>query len=107
MGPTEDELTQGEIPYQVGKAYFKDIFRGAIMGALDGILKIIFYQQNKKSSGCPCIGENATELVHVGQALIELGDTIDYFIDKVFNFPTLTEPSKYAAHNSLNRLTDI
>lgn len=107
IGPTEDELTQNKIPYQVGKAYFKDTSRGAIMGALDGMLKIIFHQQNRKVLAVHVIGENATELVHVGQAVIELGGTIDYFLDKVFNFPTLAETYKYAAHNGLNRLVDV
>ena len=107
IGPTEQELTQNKVPYQVGKAYFKDTSRGAIMGALDGMLKIIFHQENRKVLAVHVIGEGATELVHVGQAVIELNGTIDYFLDNVFNFPTLAESYKYAAHNGLNRMTDV
>ena len=107
VGKTEEELTEAKIPYQVGKAYFKDTSRGAIMGALDGMLKIMFHQETKKVLAVHVVGEGATELVHVGQAVIELGGTIDYFVDKVFNFPTLAETYKYAAFNGLNRQRDI
>jgi NAD(P) transhydrogenase len=107
VGMTEQELTEAKIPYQVGKAYFKDTSRGAIMGALDGMLKIMFHQETKKVLAVHVVGEGATELVHVGQAVIELGGTIDYFVDKVFNFPTLAETYKYAAFNGLNRQNDI
>lgn len=107
VGPTEAELTESNIPYAVGKAFFKHSSRGAIMGALDGVIKIIFHQETKKLLAVHVIGENATELVHVGQAVMELGGTIDYFINKVFNFPTLAETYKLAALNGLNRMNDI
>lgn len=106
-GPTESELTKKKIPYQVGKAFFKHTSRGAIMGALDGVLKIMFHQETRQLLAVHVIGENATELVHVGQVLIEMGGTIDYFIDKVFNYPTLAETYKYAALNGLNRMHDV
>jgi NAD(P) transhydrogenase len=107
VGKTEKELTEAKIPYQVGQAYFKDTSRGAIMGALDGMLKIMFHQETKKMLAVHVVGEGATELVHVGQAVIELGGTVDYFMDKVFNFPTLAETYKFAAYNGLNRMRDI
>jgi NAD(P) transhydrogenase len=107
VGLTESEMTEQKIPYQVGTAFFKDTSRGSIMGALDGMLKIMFHQQTHKMLAVHVVGEGATELVHVGQAVIELGGTVDYFLEKVFNFPTLAETYKYAAHNGLNRLRDI
>jgi NAD(P) transhydrogenase len=107
VGKTEAELTEAKIPYQVGKAFFKDTSRGAIMGALDGMLKIMFHQKTRKMLAVHVVGEGATELVHVGQAVVELGGTVDYFLDKVFNYPTLAETYKYAAYNGLNRLNDV
>jgi NAD(P) transhydrogenase len=91
----------------VGKSFFKESSRGTIMGALDGVLKIVFHQKTRKLLSVHVIGENATEIVHVGQAVIEFGGTIDYFIDNVFNFPTLAETYKYASLNGINRLNDI
>jgi len=91
----------------VGKSFFKDTSRGAIMGALDGVLKLVFHQKTHQLLSVHVIGENATEIVHVGQAVIEFGGKIEYFIDNVFNFPTLAETYKYAALNGLNRLNDI
>lgn len=107
VGKTEGEFTTEGIPYQVGKAFFKETSRGAIMGALDGMMKIMFHQETRKMLAVHVVGEGATQLVHVGQAVIELGGTVDYFVDKVFNYPTLAETYKYAAYNGLNRLKDI
>lgn len=107
IGPTERELTEQKIPYQVGKSFFKHTSRGSIMGALDGVLKLMFHQETKKVLAIHVIGENATELVHVGQAVMELGGTVDYFIEKVFNYPTMAETYKYASLNGLNRLNDV
>ena len=107
IGPTESELTAQNIPFSVGKSFFKDTSRGAIMGALDGVLKLVFHQKTHQLLSVHVIGENATEIVHVGQAVIEFGGKIEYFIDNVFNFPTLAETYKYAALNGLNRLNDI
>jgi len=107
VGRTESEFTEDAIPYQVGKSFFKETSRGAIMGALDGMMKIMFHQETRKMLAVHVVGEGATELVHVGQAVIELGGTVDYFIDKVFNFPTLAESYKFAAYNGLNRLKDV
>ena len=107
VGPTESELTAQNIPFSVGKSFFKDTSRGAIMGALDGVLKLVFHQKTHQLLSVHVIGENATEIVHVGQVVIEFGGKIEYFIDNVFNFPTLAETYKYAALNGLNRLNDI
>lgn len=107
VGKTESEFTEEGVPYQVGKSFFKETSRGAIMGALDGMMKLMFHQKTRKMLAVHVVGEGATELVHVGQAVIELGGTVDYFIDMVFNFPTLAETYKFAAYNGLNRLEDV
>jgi NAD(P) transhydrogenase len=107
IGPTEDELTNDKVPYSIGKSYYKNTSRGAIIGALDGMLKLIFHQHTRKLLAVHIIGEDATELLHTGQAVLELGGTIDYFVEKVFNYPTLAETYKYAAHSGLNRLNDV
>lgn len=107
VGPTEKELTEQKIPYVVGKSFFKNTSRGTIMGALDGVLKIMFHEDTRKVLAVHVIGEGATELIHVGQAVMELGGTVDYFVDKVFNYPTLAETYKYAALSGLNRSQNI
>lgn len=107
IGPTEEQLSAEHVPYSIGKSFFKESSRGVIMGALDGMLKLIFHQESKKLLAVHIIGENASELVHLGQAVIEFGGTIYYFIDNVFNHPTLAETYKYAALSGLNRMQDV
>ena len=104
VGKTEEELTKANVPYEIGKAYYRHVARGQIIGASDGILKIIFSPTTHKILGVHIIGENAAELVHTGQAVMALGGTVDYFVDTVMNYPTLSELYKIAAHNGLNRL---
>lgn len=106
IGQTEHQLTEAKIPYCVGKAYYKDTSRGSIIGALDGMLKLIFHSDTRKLLGVHIIGEDATELLHVGQAVMELGGTVDYFMDHTFNYPTLAETYKYAAMSGINRMLD-
>jgi len=105
IGKNEDELTQAGTPYEIGKAYYREIARGQILGDRTGLLKLIFNPEDKKLLGVHIIGEQASELVHIGQAVIALGGTIDYFTDAVFNFPTLGECYKTAALDGLNRMS--
>ncbi len=104
LGKTEEQLTEEDVPYEVGVAYYREIARGQIRGDTTGRLKLIFHRENKSILGVHIIGEGASELLHVGQAVMSLGGTIDYFVDTVFNYPTLAECYKVAAFNGLNRL---
>jgi NAD(P) transhydrogenase len=104
VGKTEEELTKANVPYEIGKAYYRHVARGQIIGASVGTLKIIFSPTTHKILGVHIIGENAAELVHTGQAVMALGGTVEYFVDAVMNYPTLSELYKIAAHNGLNRL---
>ena len=104
IGKTEEQLTEEDAPYEVGVAYYREIARGQIRGDTTGRLKLIFHRENHKILGVHIIGEGASELVHIGQAVMSLGGTIEYFIDTVFNYPTLAECYKAAAFNGLNRL---
>ena len=106
IGQTESQLTEAKVPFSVGKAYYKDTSRGSIIGALDGMLKLIFHSETRKLLGVHIIGEDATELLHVGQAVMELDGTVDYFTDHTFNYPTLAETYKYAAMSGINRMLD-
>ncbi len=107
VGPTESQLTKEQIPYSVGKAYYKDTSKGVIMGAMDGMLKIIFHQKTRKVLSVHVIGENASEIVHVGQVVMDFGGTIDYLCDVVFNYPTYAEAYKYAAFSGVNRMNNV
>ena len=105
LGKTEEQLTEEDVPYEVGVAYYREIARGQIRGDTTGRLKLIFHRENKSILGVHIIGEGASELLHVGQAVMALGGNIDYFVDTVFNYPTLAEAYKVAAFNGLNRLS--
>jgi NAD(P) transhydrogenase len=105
IGRSEDELTKAGTPYEIGKAYYREIARGQILGDRTGLLKLIFNPEDKKLLGVHIIGEQASELVHIGQAVMALSGTIDYFVDAVFNFPTLGECYKTAALDGLNRMS--
>ena len=104
VGKTEEELTHANVPYEVGKAYYRHVARGQIIGDSVGMLKLVFCPTTHKIYGVHIIGENASELVHTGQAVMALGGTVDYFVDAVVNYPTLSELYKIAAHNGLNRV---
>ncbi len=104
IGKTEEQLTEEDVPYEVGVAYYREIARGQIRGDTTGRLKLIFHRENRQILGVHIIGEGAAELVHIGQAVMTLGGTVDYFIDTVFNYPTLAECYKAAAFNGVNRL---
>ncbi len=105
VGKTEEELTDAGIPYEVGKAHYREISRGQIIGDDVGMLKIIFGLTDRKVLGVHIIGEGAAELVHIGQAVMAFGGTVDYFVNTVFNYPTLAEAYKVAALDGINRLS--
>jgi len=104
IGKTEEQLTEEDVPYEVGVAYYREIARGQIRGDTTGRLKLIFHRENHLILGVHVIGEGASELLHIGQAVMALGGTIEYFVDTVFNYPTLAECYKVAAFNGLNRV---
>ncbi|HXT35087.1 MAG TPA: Si-specific NAD(P)(+) transhydrogenase [Chloroflexota bacterium] len=104
VGYTEADLTREGVPYEVGKASYKEIARGQIIGDQVGMLKLLFHSDSGQLLGVHIIGEGASELVHIGQAVIAFGGTVDYFVNTVFNYPTLAECYKVAAFDALNRM---
>ena len=104
IGKTEEQLTEEDVPYEVGVAYYREIARGQISGHIDGRLKLLFHRESLDLLGVHIFGENAAELLHIGQAVLLLRGKITYFINTVFNYPTLAECYKAAAFNGLNRL---
>src|SRR3954462_1080567 len=104
VGKTEEQLTEEDVPFEVGLAYYRETARGQIRGDTTGRLKIIFHRETREILGVHIIGEEASELLHIGQAVIVLKGTIDYFVDTVFNYPTLAECYKQAAFNGINKL---
>src|ERR1700729_3919058 len=105
IGKTEEQLTEEDVPYEVGVAYYREIARGQIRGDTTGRLKLIFHRMTHAILGVHIIGEGASELLHIGQAVMALGGTLEYFVDTVFNYPTLAECYKVAAFNGLNRVS--
>ncbi len=105
VGQSEETLTEDGIPYEVGKASYKEISRGQIIGDSIGLLKLLFHRDTRQLLGITIIGEGASELIHIGQAALSLGGTVDYFVETVFNYPTLAECYKTAAFDGINRLT--
>jgi NAD(P) transhydrogenase len=103
-GKTEEQLTDEDVPYEVGVAYYRDTARGQIRGDTAGRLKLIFHRETREVLGVHIIGEEATELLHIGQAVMILKGTVNYFVETVFNYPTLAECYKLAAFNGLNKL---
>ena len=103
-GKSEEELTHDGVPYEVGKARYQEIARGAIIGDKTGLLKLLFHADTRKLLGVHIIGEGASELVHIGQAVMAFDGTVDYFVRTVFNYPTLAECYKTAAFDGINRL---
>jgi NAD(P) transhydrogenase len=104
VGRNEEELTAQDVPYQVGKAQYRETARGQIIGAVSGLLKLVFHLETRQLLGVHIIGEGASELVHIGQAVLSFGGKVDYFINTVFNYPTLAECYKNAAFDGINRL---
>ncbi|MGB9094876.1 Si-specific NAD(P)(+) transhydrogenase [Erwinia sp.] len=107
VGKTEQQLTAMKVPYEVGRAQFKHLARAQIVGMNVGSLKILFHRETKEILGIHCFGERAAEIIHIGQAIMEQkngGNTIEYFVNTTFNYPTMAEAYRVAALNGLNRL---
>ena len=104
MGETEEALTVKKVPYETGIARYNETARGQILGDHSGMFKMIFHRDTEKLLGVHCIGSGGTELVHIGQAVMLLGGGLDYFINSVFNYPTLAECYKIAALNAYNKI---
>ncbi|MGF1774450.1 Si-specific NAD(P)(+) transhydrogenase [Vibrio maritimus] len=107
VGKTEQELTEAKIPYEVGRSSFKHLARAQIAGKDVGSLKILFHRETKEILGIHCFGERAAEIIHIGQAIMEQkgeANTIEYFVNTTFNYPTMAEAYRVAALNGLNRL---
>ena len=104
VGMTEEEVKQRGIPYECGIARFRETSRGHIMGLNTGMLKMIFSLKTRRLLGCHIVGEGATELIHIGQAVLNLKGTLEYFVENTFNYPTLAEAYKVAALDAWNRM---
>lgn len=104
VGLTEEEARAKNIPYECGVARFRETSRGHIMGIEHGMLKMLFSLKTRKLLGCHIVGEGATELIHIGQAVLNLGGGLDYFVENTFNYPTLAEAYKVAALDAYNRM---
>ncbi len=107
VGKTEAQLTAARVPYEVGIARYREIARGVILGDTTGMLKLIFSTEDRTLLGVHIIGQGATELVHIGQVAMNLGGTLDFFIETVFNYPTLAECYKVAAIDAMTRLDAV
>jgi len=101
VGLTEQECREKDIPYLVGRSYYDKNPRGLIIGDLSGMCKLIFAPEDKRLLGVHWIGEQASELIHLGAQVMAGGGTIDTFIAAVYNYPTLTDSYKYAAYDGL------
>jgi NAD(P) transhydrogenase len=106
VGATEQQLTKDKVPYETGVARYGEIARGQILGDESGMFKMLFHRRSRELLGVHCIGTGATELVHIGQAVLVLGGGLDYFLESVFNYPTFAECYKVAALNAANKLRE-
>ncbi len=107
VGRTEQELTEAKVPYEVGQAFFRNLARAQITGERVGMLKILFHRETLAVLGIHCFGYQAMEIVHVGQAIMRQPgeqNTLEYFIDTTFNYPTMAEAYRVAAINGINRI---
>jgi len=104
VGATEHELTGKKIPYEFGVARYREIARGQILGDDSGFFKMLFHRESRQLLGIHAIGTGATELIHIGQAVLALSGGLDYFLRTVFNYPTLAECYKVAALDAANKL---
>ena len=104
---TEAQLTAEKVPYAVGKAMFKTLARAQITGQTVGMLKLLFHRESLALLGIHCFGENAAEIIHIGQAIMSQPaphNSVDYFIHTTFNYPTMAEAYRVAALRGLERL---
>jgi NAD(P) transhydrogenase len=107
VGKTEDELTESSIPFEVGIARYRELARGQIVGDSYGMLKLLVSPDDHKLLGVHVFGTGATEIVHIGQTLMGCNGTIDYLVDSVFNYPTLSESYKVAALDAMNKMRAV
>ena len=107
VGQTEETLTENRVPYEIGVARYREIARSSIMGATQGLLKILFHRENRNILGVHIIGHSAAELIHIGQSVLAFGGGLDYFVNTVFNYPTLAEAYKVAALDGYNKVGPI
>ena len=99
----ETEAQDKKIPIVIGRAKYKELARGQILSDDHGMLKLIFHKETKKLLGVHIIGTGATELVHIGQSALAFEATVEFFVNTVFNYPTLAEAYKVAAYNAMNQ----
>jgi len=104
VGATEEELTKSKTPYEIGLARYSELAKGQMLGDEQGLLKILFHPDTLKLLGVHIIGDRAAEIIHIGQAVLAMDATIEYFRDTVFNYPTLAEAYKVAALDGLNKI---
>ena len=107
LGRTERELTKAGVPYEVGHSAFRSLARAQITGQTVGMLKLLFHRETLQLLGVHCFGANASEIIHIGQAIMSQpgeNNTLQYFVNSTFNYPTMTEAYRVAALNGLNRL---
>jgi NAD(P) transhydrogenase len=107
VGKTEEQLREDNIPYESGIARFRETSRGQILGLREGLLKLLFHLETRELLGVHIVGEGATELVHIGQAVLAHEGKLEYFVNAVFNYPTLTETYKVAALDAFNKMGDV
>jgi NAD(P) transhydrogenase len=107
VGATEAELTKDSVPYEFGVARYRELARGQIAGDSHGMLKLLVSTDDRTLLGVHIFGSNATELVHIGQAVMGCGGTVDYLVDAVFNYPTFSEAFKTAALDVTNKMRAV
>ncbi|HYY79088.1 MAG TPA: Si-specific NAD(P)(+) transhydrogenase [Actinomycetes bacterium] len=107
VGKNEGELTGASVPYEVGISRYRELARGQILGDSYGVLKLLVSLEDRRLLGVHAFGTNATEIVHIGQAVMGNGGTVDYLVDAVFNYPTLAEAYKVAALDAVNKLRAV
>jgi len=107
IGKTEDELTRDCVPFEVGVSRYRELARGQIIGDSYGVLKLLVSPVDRTLLGVHVFGTGATELVHIGQAVMGCGGTVDYLVDAVFNYPTLAESYKVAALDAMNKMRAV
>jgi NAD(P) transhydrogenase len=107
VGKTELELTNAAIPYEVGVSYYRELARGQILGDSHGLVKLLVSPNDRRLLGVHALGANATEVIHIGQAVMGLGGTVDFLVESVFNYPALAEAYKVAALDAVNKLSAV
>ena len=107
VGRTEEELSSAGVPYETGISRYRELARGQIIGDSYGMLKLLVCPDTSDILGVHVFGTGATEIVHLGQAVISLGGTVDYLVDAVFNYPTLAEAYKVAALDATNKIAAL